>query len=483
MADETNYVFVSYSRADWRQEIDSVLRDKGLRSDTLKKTSSGEATATTAMHSGSADEFRRYDKVPAGILLMTAAQHVLSLCAFLVFPILVGQAAGIDKSGIPPLLSTTLIVMGVANFLQMYSRIGSGYLCPAGMTAAYLGPSLIAAKLGGLATVLGMTAFAGLIEVALSNVLHRLRQLAPAELIGTVILLVGITNAMTGFRTLVQRGSPQISLNDLIIAGVAISTMVTANLFAGTRAKFFCGLLGILTGYLAAFVAGTLGLQHFAALSALPILALPPLPHLGMHLHGSLIVPFAVVAFAATMKQVGFISCAVRVQGDLDADVMAAARKGVLADGLGTMAAGLLGGLGVNASASSAGLILATKISSRQVGFVIAALLVLLGFQPHFAAALAIMPRGVIAAVLVFTSLFVLINGMEMIVGAGISSERTICVGLAVTGGLAFDLVPSLGAALPNILTPLGSSSFVAGTTIALMLNILLAVPRLWMRT
>jgi NCS2 family nucleobase:cation symporter-2 len=450
---------------------------------TLGKTNSGEATAITGMHRGSAHEFRRYDEVPAAILLMTAAQHVLSLCAFLVFPILVGQAAGIDEAGIPALLSTTLIVMGVANFLQTYSRIGSGYLCPAGMTAAYLGPSLIAAKLGGLATVLGMTAFAGLIEVALSTVLHRLRQLAPAELIGTVILLVGIANAMTGFRTLVQRGSSEIAPNDLIIAGAAIGSMVVANLFAGSRAKFFCGLIGIVTGYLAAFATGTLELQRFAALRALPILALPPLPHLGMRFHSALIVPFAVVAFAATMKQVGFVSCAVRLQGDPDADVMTAARKGVLADGLGTVAAGLLGGLGVNASASSAGLILATKISSRRVGFVIAALLVLLGFQPHFAAALAIMPRGVIAAVLVFTSLFVLTNGMEMIVGAGISAEKTICVGLAVTGGLAFDLIPSLGASLPNILAPLGSSSFVAGTTIALLLNVLIALPRLWTKT
>jgi xanthine permease XanP len=138
----------------------------------------------------------------------------------------------------------------------------------------------------------------------------------------------------------------------------------------------------------------------------------------------------------------------------------------------------MLGGLGVNASASSAGLILATKISARQVGFAIAGLMVLLGLQPHFAAALSMMPKGVIAAVLVFTSLFVVINGMEAIVAAGITAEKTICVGLAVIGGLAFDVVPAIGSSLPTILAPLGSSSFVAGTTIALTLNTLLAVQR-----
>jgi len=438
-------------------------------------------TATTAEHVDSTERqlvLYRNDRVPAGVLLMTATQHVLSLSAFLVFPILVCRAAGIDESAIPGFLSSTLIAMGVANFLQTFGRTGSGYLCPAGMTAAYLGPSLIAAKLGGLATVLGMTAFAGVIEIALSNVLHRLRQLAPPELIGTVILLVGITNAMAGFRAIAPRDSAGIPAQDLVVAGAAIGAMVLANLFGGKRAKVFCGLIGLLAGYLTAFATGTLGFQDFATFNALPALALPPFSSLGLNFHSALLIPFAVAAFAATVKQVGFVTCAVRLQHDSDVDATRAIRKGVLADGLGTVGAGLLGGLGVNASASSAGLILATKISSRQVGFAIAALLVLLGAQPHFAAALAIMPKGVIAAVLVFTSLFVVVNGMEMIVSTGISSEKTICVGLAVIGGLAFDVVPSLGTSLPSVLAPLGSSTFVAGTTIALVLNILLRAPR-----
>jgi xanthine permease XanP len=423
-------------------------------------------------------EFRRNDAVPPALLVMTAAQHVMSLCAFLVFPILVGRAAGIGDTEIPSLLSVTLIAMGIANLLQTFSRTGSGYLCPTGMTAAYLGPSLIAAKLGGLPLVCGMTVLAGLVEVALSNALQRLRQLAPPELIGTVILLVGITNAMSGFRTLAPHGSAAIPPGDLAVAGAAIGAMVMANLFAGTRAKFFCGLIGILAGYLVAFATGMLSLTDFAALRTLPVLALPVPPHLGLSFHSALVIPFAVVAFAATVKQVGFLTCAVRLQDGVAADSAPIVRKGVMADGLGTVAAGLLGGLGVNASASSTGLILATKISSRQVGFAIAALLVLLGLQPHFAAALAIMPKGVIAAVLVFTSLFVVINGMEMIVTAGITAEKTICVGLAVIGGLAFDVVPAIGSSLPSLLAPLGSSSFVAGTTIALTLNTLLAARR-----
>ena len=45
----------------------------------------------------------------------------------------------------------------------------SGYLAPAVLSANYLGPSILALKLGGLPLVFGMTIFAGSCEAALSK--------------------------------------------------------------------------------------------------------------------------------------------------------------------------------------------------------------------------------------------------------------------------------------------------------------------------
>jgi xanthine permease XanP len=241
-------------------------------------------------------------RVPPGILLTSATQHVLSLCAFLVFPIVVGRAAGIPDQQLPGLLSATLIGLGVANVLQASGRVGSGYLCPAGMTAAYLGPSLVAAKLGGLSAVLGMTVFAGALEALMSNFLHRLRALAPVELIGAVILLVGVTNAMTGFK--VPPASNIIPFSDFVVAGATLMAMMVATLFAGERTKIFCALIGIVVGYLAAFATGALNLADLAKLAHLPPLALPAIPPHSWSLSLVLMIPFAVVAFAATVKQV-----------------------------------------------------------------------------------------------------------------------------------------------------------------------------------
>jgi uncharacterized membrane protein AbrB (regulator of aidB expression) len=66
-------------------------------------------------------------------------------------------------------------------------------LCPSIFTVAYLGPSLLALKTGGLSLVFGMTVFAGCVESALSRSLRHLRAFFPPEIAGLVVVLLGVT--------------------------------------------------------------------------------------------------------------------------------------------------------------------------------------------------------------------------------------------------------------------------------------------------
>ena len=74
------------------------------------------------------------------------------------------------------------------------------------MTAVYVGPSLEAVRLGGLALMAGMTMFGGAVEAVMSRSMHRLRSLMPPELAGVVIVLVAIGNGMLGYRYLLAPG-------------------------------------------------------------------------------------------------------------------------------------------------------------------------------------------------------------------------------------------------------------------------------------
>jgi NCS2 family nucleobase:cation symporter-2 len=413
--------------------------------------------------------FRRDDPIPLSILITTALQRVLSLCAFLIFPILVGRAAGMLDGDLPAFLSTTLISLGIANLFQATRTLGSGYLCPAGMTSAYLSPSLVAARFGGLPLVFGMTFFAGAIEATLSRFLTSLKFLSPPEVTGIVILLVGTSNAFTSFKTLFP-GS-HVAPTDIVVALITLGVIIVANVLSG-RAQIFCALFGIVAGYCASFAMGTVDTHALARLSTLPFVAVPTISLFhGWSFHLALVLPFAVVAFAATVKQAGFITSAAQLEGDTSEALPTAIRRGIMGDEMGTLVASVLGGLGLNVSAASAGLIAATSVSSRRVGYYIGIICIILGFQPHFAAILAVIPRGVVAAVLIFTSIFVVANGVQLIVVANLDREKTICVGLAVLSGLAIDAVPAIPISVPTAFLPLVSSSLVVGTVIAIVLN------------
>ena len=337
--------------------------------------------------------FHREDPLPFTLLITTSIQHVLSLAAFLVFPILVGRAAGVSEMDLPGVLGATLVTMGLANLLQASRVTGSGYLCPAGMTSTHLGPSLVAAKLGGLSLVFGMTLFAGASEAVLSRLLTRLKVLFPPEITGVVILLVGLSNATNGLKTIFPANGSAHS-SDVAVAGVTCTVMIVTSMFGSGRLRLFCALIGILVGYSASMILGVLKLSDFAYFVDLPPFTIPRFSLDGWSFSPALALPFLVVAFAATAKQAGFVAYAAQLEGGSpEHDLARATRRGVMADALGTMVGGVVGGLGVNVSASSSGLITATHISTRRVGYGIAIMLLALGFQPHFVAFLAIMPR------------------------------------------------------------------------------------------
>jgi NCS2 family nucleobase:cation symporter-2 len=91
------------------------------------------------------------------------------------------------------MLSVSMLVLGAGAILQASPRgpVGAHFLCPPVFTATYLAPSLLAARTGGLSLVLGMTAFGGLVEIALSRALRRLRPYFPSEISGVVVVMVG----------------------------------------------------------------------------------------------------------------------------------------------------------------------------------------------------------------------------------------------------------------------------------------------------
>ncbi len=420
------------------------------------------------------------DEVPPQLAtVLNAVQHVGLISINLVYPLLIFRAIDTPVAVVTSALGIGMIVLGLATFLQVLrlGPFGSGYMCPASFTAAYVSPSLLAVKAGGLPLLFGMTMVAGIIELALARLLDRMRAIFPPEISGLVIFMIGVTGGIAGLRALVGPNAAPVVAEEWWVVLITLGTMAAVNVWGKGMARMLCALVGLAVGYATALLSGLVGPAELAVLAEAPWFALPDFGHVSWAFDASLIAPFAIVAVAAAMKTVGTIAICQRMN---DADWvrpdMRSAIRGVLSDGASTVVAGMAGACGTNTSTPSVGLAAATGVASRRVAHAVGALFILFGVAPKVAALLAVMPRAVMAAALVFTVCFILVSGLQVMASRLMDARKTIVIGLAIVGGTGVEVFPLLVASAPQALAPLVGTALVCSTLIALLLNLLFRI-------
>ncbi|MET1083107.1 MAG: solute carrier family 23 protein [Burkholderiales bacterium] len=408
-----------------------------------------------------------------------AVQHVALISINLVYPLLVFRLADVPVSGVASLIAVGLMVLGAGTFLQVVKLgpVGSGFLCPATFTAAYLSPSLLAVKAGGLPLLFGMTLIAGMLEALFSRLLDRMRPYFPTEISGLVIFMIGISAGLAGLRSVLGANAEPVTPAEWWVAGITLASMVAFNVWGRGMVRMLCALEGLAVGYVAAGLAGLLGGGQFESVERVPWIALPSFHYVGWSFDLALAVPFAVACLAVAMKAVGTITvCQRMVDADWVRPDMRSATRGVLADGVSTMLAGVAGAVGTNTSTPSVGLASATGVASRYVAYAIGGLFIALGLTPKLATLLAVMPRAVMVAALLFTICFIVINGLQVISSRVLDARRTLVIGSAIVAGVAIEVFPVIAAGAPPGIVPLIGSSLVFSTLVALLLNLLFRI-------
>jgi NCS2 family nucleobase:cation symporter-2 len=157
---------------------------------------------------------------------------------------------------------------------------------------------------------------------------------------------------------------------------------------------------------------------------------------------------------------------------------LASLRRGVLADGLATVFAGLLGTIGVNTSPLSISVPTATGLASRRVAYAIAAIFFVMAFLPMIGIVLALMPKPVMGGVTLFLGCLVMMNGLQTMMSCQMDQRRTVVVGLGIIAGLAAEKYPHLAAGLPLWVQAVTGSSLVFGTLVGMSGNLLLPQAR-----
>ena len=415
------------------------------------------------------------DRPPGAITVVSAAQHVGVLSIFLIYPLIVARAAGAPPDEITNILRLSMLALAIGVVLQALPRgpVGSRFLAPSIFTGIYLAPSLLAAKLGGMPLVWGMTIFAGLVEIGLSRVWSRLRAFIPPETAGMVVFLVGVIIGLAALRVMLGEGQDgMLSGGDAFIAGASLATMVGLNIWNKGRLRLFCILVGMAVGYGLAGYTGHISAAAVHGVLAQPLLALPTLAYLSWRFDSAMVIPFAVTGLAAAMSATAVVTTYQRLN---DADWVrpepGSISGGILGDGIAAVAAGLLGAHGLTISTANVGLVAATGVASRRIAYVIAGILVLAAFQPTLVGLLTIMPAPVMAAAMLFTAVFIMIGGVQIIATRVLDPRRTVVLGAGMLAFFSVSVFPQAFAGVPRWAQPLTTSPLVLATLVALALN------------
>ncbi len=417
---------------------------------------------------------------PHGVTLLSGFQHIGLVCGFLPIPLAVAREAGLTDARTVDLISVSMLVLGITAILQVLRRgpVGSGLLAPSCFSGAYLGPSLLAVKAGGLPLVLGMTLFGGCVEAGLSRVLRYVRPYLPPEIAGFVVMLVGVTVGGLGVRYVLGiAGAAPAGARELVVSVVTLGLMVGLNIWGRGAPRLFCALLGFVGGYVAAALLGVLPMTEIEKMMKAPLLDVPAVGDVGWSFDVALIIPFAVAAMAACLKTVGDLTTAQRLN---DADWVRPdlrnISRGALANGIGSALAGFLGTAGLNASTANIGLAGATGVTSRCIAYVTGAIFIALAFMPKLSGLLAVMPRPVMGAALMFVSAFIVVSGLQIITSRLLDARRTFVIGLSFIIAIAVDISPAYFRTMPESVQPLFGSSLVVGMLAAILLNLIFRI-------
>jgi xanthine permease XanP len=416
-----------------------------------------------------------------GALVLLGIQHIFLIAIAFVFPVLVVDAIGGTSHDARFLISMAMLISGIATILQGLNKgpIGSGYLCPLLNGPAFLSASIMAGKVGGLPLIFGMTFIAGAFEALFSRVAARMRAFFPAEVTGTIVMMVGIEVIPFAMKRFVGVDAVHASPDptESAIALVTLAAMISLTVWGKGKIRLYSVLIGMLIGYAMAFFLGVIGPKQFEHFGQSPWFSWPAPGSYGISFSTALIIPFVVAALSSALKTMGDLTTCQKINDAAwKRPDMKSISRGILACASGNLLSGLAGALGQSPSSSNIGLSIATGATSRTIAYATGGILIVLAFMPKIAAIFVIMPTPVMGASLVFAVSFMVLAGIQIMLSRMIDARKTFVIGMSIVFGLSVDFIPGMYNNLPGIIKPFFQSSLSLATLCAIILNVFMRI-------
>jgi NCS2 family nucleobase:cation symporter-2 len=437
---------------------------------------------------GSPEQLRDPDYTPPiAKAIPLGIQHVLAMFISNVTPaIIISIAAGIgfgtpDIGAMIYMIQMSMVFAGIATLIQTIGvgPIGAKLPVVQGTSFAFL-PIMIPLVAGkgveALPVLFGGVLVGGLFHAFLGTFIGRIRFALPPLVTGLVVLMIGLALVKVGIQYsaggVPNIGKPEYgSLQSWSMALVVIVVTLGLKFFAKGMWSVAAVLLGLIAGYIFAFV---LGEVSFGNVGRAAVFSLPDPFHFGMiQFSFAAILGFCLMAFVSAIETVGDVSGITKGGAGREAtdkEITGA----TYADGFGSAIAGIFGALPNTSFSQNVGLVAMTGVMSRRVVTYGAIFLIIAGLFPKFGALITTIPIEVLGGGVIVMFGMVAAAGISMLSDVTWNKRNMVIFAVSLAIGLGLQLEPGALQHVPETIRVLLVSGLLPAAFIAIVLNLIL---------
>ena len=416
--------------------------------------------------------------------LPLALQHVVAMIVGCVTPaIIVAGAVGGNSLSAKDrviLIQASLVVSALSTLIQLFPigkkngfTLGSGLPMIMGVSFAYV-PSMQAIAEGyGISSILGAQIIGGIVAFVMGILVKKIRVFFPPLITGTVVFTIGLSLYPTAINYMAGGASSKTygSWQNWVVAIITLIIVTALNHYGKGVWKLASILIGIIAGYIVALF---FGMVDFSSVSSAAFFQLPKPMHFGIKFEPSACVAIGILFAINAVQAIGDFSAT--TTGSMDRmPTDEELTGGIVGYGISNIFCAFFGGLPTATYSQNVGIVSTTKVVSRVVMGLAAAILLAAGLIPKFSSLLTTIPYCVLGGATISVFASITMTGIKLITTEPMDFRNTTVVGLAVAVGMGVTQANAALAQLPAWVTTIfGKSPVALSTLVAVFLNLVL---------
>ena len=424
------------------------------------------------------------ENIPFSQSLILGLQHVLAMDVY-VPPFILATAIALSPGDATGLIQSTFLGAGIASLIQVlfYLRLpvcqGPSFIPLGAIIGIYMGTKNLGTVLG--ASIVGailviLLGYSGIYKYIVKNYI-------PSIVSGTIIMIVGLTLLPSAFVSNIYiEGNGLTMKQNVLLAFITAASLILFSTLGNYVNKFkrvfqiSSVIIALAIGTFSAYLMGGFNTQGIKDAS---FFSMPKLLFLdySIHFEISAIITMIIIYMVLLAETTGtwYAVSSVIDQPLSDTQV----NKGVIGEGIGCLAATLVGATPVTGYSTNAGIISITGVASRKVFVMASFWFIGLSFLGKLSAIINSIPSAVIGGVFSVVCIIILLNGFRVVKNLDFSERELYIIGVPLMFTIGLLFIPAeLKASAPQLLQYLIGSPIAVGAIVAIIMNKLIPLEK-----